>query len=218
MKRISGEIRKKAIGLRKKGYSFAEISGELNISKSTCSLLMRNVVLDKKAAKRLNNRKFVGYKKIAQIWKDKKAKEAKKNKICAEQILQSIGKDVNHCKLYCALLYWCEGEKSEKGGVRFINSDPVLIKTFLNLFRNGFAPEEEKFRILMHLHDYHDEYAQKIFWSKLTKIPQSRFYKTFLKPHTGKRIKNNYPGCVAIYYNSRALAREIREIYKIFSQ
>jgi len=70
----------------------------------------------------------------------------------------------------------------------------------------------------MHLHSYHNENIQKDFWSNLTKIPKTQFNKTFLKPHTGKRIRDNYPGCVAIIYHDRALARLLKEIYRLFAK
>lgn len=78
--------------------------------------------------------------------------------------------------------------------------------------------DERKFRVLMHLHEYHDEEKQRVFWSRLTNIPRSQFLKTFRKPHTGKRVKEDYPGCIAIYYNSSETARKLKAIYKVFSE
>jgi len=217
MNAIYIEKKEKALKLRQKGYSIKEISEVVDISKSTASLWVRTLKLNKKAASILKSKRLAGYRKAVIYFQKRARKEENQNLLNAEQIINNINKDINHCKLYCALLYWCEGGKSDKDGIKFINSDPILIKTFLTLFRKSFIVDEKKFRALMHLHNYHDEELQKNFWSKVSEIPQSQFYKTFLKNNSGKNIRNNYPGCLAVSYNDRAMARRIRAIYKSFS-
>jgi len=78
------------------------------------------------------------------------------------KIVDNVTDSEENRKLACALLYWCEGEK-KGGAVRFTNSDPVMIQTFLNLFRQSFKLDESKFRICLHLHSYHNQQKQKKF-------------------------------------------------------
>jgi transcriptional regulator with XRE-family HTH domain len=207
----------KALKLRQKGYSIKEISETLNVSKSTASLWTRGIKLSKEAVAILKDKQLSGYRKAVAYFQKRRRMEEDENLSDAKKIIDNINKNINHCKLYCALLYWCEGGKGDEEGVRFINSDPILVKTFLTLFRKSFAIDENKFRGLMHLHSYHDEEVQKNFWAKITKIPENQFHKTFFKKNGGKNLKDNYPGCLAIYYNDRAIARKIRAIYKSFS-
>jgi hypothetical protein len=109
----------------------------------------------------------------------------------------------NYQKIICASLFWCEGGKNTKAGIQFTNSDPLLIKAFISLLRSSFKIKEEKFRISLHLHEYHNTERQIKFWSKITNIPANQFIKPYKKPNTKKRIKENYPGCVNLrYYNS----------------
>ena len=218
MSRLPLEIKEKALSLRFKGYSVKEIADKLDIAKSTSSLWVRNVKLNKKAKQRLKQRRLLKYYKGSLKWREKRNKEEERYKSISLNTLKEIKKDSNHIKLYCALLYWCEGGKNWKESIRFVNSDPVLVSTFLNLFRRAFKIDEKKFRVLMHLHEYHNEKTQKNFWSNLTKIPADQFNKTFHKSHTKKRIRDNYPGCVAIYYYDCAIARELRAVYKVFSE
>ncbi|XOA42958.1 MAG: hypothetical protein ACKKMV_02445 [Candidatus Nealsonbacteria bacterium] len=218
MSRLAQEIKQKAFSLRSKGYSVKEISDKLNIAKSTSSLWVRYIKLNKKAKQRLRERRLLKYYKGSLSWQKKRSEEKKRYKSLALGVIRKVKKDLNHLKLYCALLYWCEGGKNYKDSIRFVNSDPLLINTFLSLFRRAFLVDEKKFRVLMHLHAYHDEQEQKDFWSNLTKIPKEQFNKTFHKPHTKKRIRENYPGCVTIYYHNCKIARELWAIYKIFSE
>jgi hypothetical protein len=93
--------------------------------------------------------------------------------------------------------------------MRFINSDPNLVHTFLSLLRRSFNIDENKFRVCIHLHDYHNELRQIKFWSKITDIPTGKFLKSFRKSNTGKRVRNNYNGCVSIRYHDVMVSREL---------
>ena len=149
--------------------------------------------------------------------REKRLIDEKAGEDSALKVVKSIKRNIAHNKLYCALLYWCEGGKRDGEGIRFINSDPVLIKTFLALIRKSYNIDEKKLRALMHLHGYHNEEFQKKFWSGITGIPKSQFNKTFLKKSTGKRLKEDYAGCLAVSYHDVKIAREMKAIYKVFS-
>ncbi len=210
-------LKERAFRLRKKGYSVKEIAKKLDISQSTSSLWIRYIKLNKIAQKRLEKRKLLPYYKSALRWHKKREEEERKYDQAAFDTITRINCDINHAKIYCSLLYWCEGGKNYKGSMRFVNSDPILLSTFLNLLRAAFFIDEKKLRVLMHLHEYHNEKIQRKFWSGLTKIPEEQFNRTFFKQHTKKRIRENYPGCVVVYYHDCRIAREIQAIYKAFS-
>ncbi len=216
--RLPIEIKERAINLRKRGYSVKEIARECNIAQSTSSLWLRNVPLDKKAQERLEKRKLIGYYRAGNTWKRKRIEREKEELASAREVLKEIKYKKTDLKLYCALLYWCEGSKGDKDSVKFVNSDPTLIHLFLFLFRKSFSVDEKKFRAILHLHDYHDDKKQKKFWSKITGIPESQFYKTYRKPNTKKRIKEGYPGCISTAYYDCSVARELKAIYKEFAK
>ena len=113
------------------------------------------------------------------------------------------------------MIYLCEGNKSLKSLTTFTNSDPNLISTFLYLFRNSFNLNEKKFRVLMHLHKYHNEEIQKNFWSK---IPKDQFNRTYLKPNSGKYKKRDYQGCIKVYYGDVSITRKLQSIAKMFME
>ncbi len=59
------KVKDKAVGLRKKGYSYKEISSSLKIAKSTASTWLKTTKLSKKAILRLKKRKILGqYKSL----------------------------------------------------------------------------------------------------------------------------------------------------------
>ncbi len=128
-------------------------------------------------------------------------------------IIKEILKNQSATRLICAILFWCEGSKTTTQ-VKFTNSDPEMIKYYLRLLRIGFSVDESKFRALVHLHEYHDEKTQIDFWSKLTNIPKTQFHRSYRKPNTQKRIRENYPGCICITYFDARLAKRLWAYYK----
>ncbi len=198
-----------AIRLRKKGYSLNEIVEKLNVAKSSVSLWVRDVELHSKAKRRLLTRVRKG--QLA-------ARESKKRKIrqIMDNYFESASRKFQVEKLnpeisraICAVMYWCEGAKNHYSGVRFTNSDPSLVSAFLHFFRKSFQVDETKFRVCVHLHKYHKKSKQLEFWSKVTKIKKDRFIKPFNKPNTEKRIRENYQGCISVYYHSNDMARQL---------
>jgi hypothetical protein len=93
-----------------------------------------------------------------------------------------------------------------------------MISAFLKLLRTGFEIDEDKLRVNIHIHEYHNDSKQKLFWSNVTGIPIKKFNKSYLKPHTKKTIRENYPGCARICYHSGEVAKKIQSLYLEFSK
>jgi len=212
------ELKNQAIFLRKKGFSLKEIAEELGIAKSTASYWLQNIILNQKAQKRLKKLEILGQYKTRLIKKIRKENLIKEYHLKAHKEISKIHFDKSVCKLLCSLLYWCEGAKTESTHIKFTNSDPKMIFIFLKLLRSSFKLDEKKFRALLHLHDYHDEEKMKKFWSKIIKIPLKQFNKSYRKPNTKIRIRNNYPGCITVSYYDHLIAKEIAALYNSFAK
>ncbi|MDP3764121.1 MAG: hypothetical protein Q8Q95_00670 [bacterium] len=204
------KIKEKALSLRTRGYSISEIHNKLSVSKGRVSEWVRDVNLSDKSKLRLLNKVRLG---VITSAKNKKARTQRIiNSLLSKATdeVDTINVDnTNLLRLFCSLIYWCEGGKDHYSGVRFTNSDPQLVKVFLNLFRKSFKIDAEKFRICVHLHEYHNVNRQLNFWSNITDIPLKQFIKPFNKPNTGKRIKEGYNGCVSVRYHSVEVARQL---------
>jgi hypothetical protein len=205
--------RNKAVELRKCGYSLKELSQRFNIAKSTASLWARDIVLDKSAEERLltviKRGQFISAQKTrakVQIIEERYFKEARKE----------IQSNPDYNKIVCAMIYWCEGAKNARCGIAFTNSDPKLVGMFLKLLRECFVLDESKFRPCIHLHSYHSPKKQLDFWSKVTDINKQQFIKPYRKPNTGKRIHENYQGCISVTYHSSDLARRLMAVARAF--
>lgn len=207
--------KRQALFLRTKGLSLAEIAYKLNISKSTSSLWLSNITLTNSARERIFKRTILGQYKGVLTMKRKRENEMSEKIMEAEKTLSYPYLSNALAKLCCTLLWWCEGNKTTSW-VRFTNSDISTITLFLLLFRMGFDPEEKKFRALIHIHNYHDQSRQKLFWSKITHIPLLQFNKSYQKKNSSTRKKTGYEGCISITYYDARIAKEMLALYTVF--
>lgn len=210
---VADKTKEKAIFLRKQGSSLREISEVLKVSKSTASLWLRDLKLSSSALKTLEEKKTNGRKKGNDRQKEKSLQKEKNICVLTAQYLDTTSFSREQAKGLCALLYGCEGAKNDTRAA-FINSDPGLICFFLILFRKAFSVDEKKFRVQMHLHEYHDERRQLKFWANITGIPVEQFSKTFQKKNGGKNIREGYQGCISVRYNSADVQKELISVYR----
>ncbi len=211
------ETKEKAIELRKKGYSLREISEQFKIAKSTASAWLSSINLSMSAQKKLEKKQILGQYKTVLLKRKLKSLRIKADEEKAYGLVKNLSLSQGYIKLSCALMWWCEGNKNSSF-LRFTSSDVTLIKNFLSLLRKGFALDESKFRALIHIHAYHNDQKQKAFWSQATQIPLNQFNKSFKKMSTGKRTKENYPGCIAVSYYDVRIANELEAIYNQFTK
>ncbi|MBU1102357.1 hypothetical protein KJ853_01725 [Patescibacteria group bacterium] len=101
-------------------------------------------------------------------------------------------------------LYWGEGTKANKTTVRIGNSDPALLKKFIEFLVKFFSISKDDLKF--HLHTFTDidiEEARE-YWMKRLGIKKGQFYKPFVSI-TGKlgkyRNKSKY-GVLTLYYGN----------------
>ena len=176
-------IRDRAIQLRRKGYSLYELRGMLGVRLATVQGWVKSVRLSREAKERIRRRIVEGGKagRAKAVVVNRQKVEVWKQRIRRESLnlVQRIPLDSSLGKLFCGLLYICEGSRYPSSRVLgFGNSDPRLIRLFLHLLRHYFRIEERKFRCqIPHRCDQSwDSLAH--YWSQVTGIPKRQFYKT----------------------------------------
>lgn len=211
------ELRLKAVELREQGHSLSEISALLSISKSTASIWLRNIRLSEKASASIQKKRMDGRLRANDIHRARTDQRILNARTYAEKVLEGVELNPDTSRLLCSLLYWCEGAKIRRSNTfSFTNSDPLLIASFMRLFRSGFAIDERKLRLNLHVHEYHDVQEQLRFWSRIATIPLSQCHRPYQKPHTAKRTREGYQGCVSIRYHDTNLARHLESIAIVF--
>lgn len=180
------EDKQKAIGLRKEGKSYSEIKSVLGVNKSTLSGWLKDMPLseEKIAELRDNNpRRIENFRKTMAV-----KKEARLVASCAKAS-KDIGilsrRDMFIAGLF---LYWGEGSKRDKGGISFTNTNPDMIKYFINwLELMGFG--REKLKVNLHLYSDMGVEESVKYWSRELKINKSQFRRPYIKGTLSRDIR-----------------------------
>jgi transcriptional regulator with XRE-family HTH domain len=209
-----GKLREKlkARELRKKGLSIKEIQKRLKVSRSSVSLWVRDIKLNKKQLEKLYLNKKSGALKGSIIAAMNKIKERemftqKLNKEGEKEIGKMSKRDrfIAGVALYCG-----EGSKTD-GEVSFANSDPKIIKFMVKWFQEFCNISPNQLKGGLYLHEDLDESKAKNFWSRLTGIPLSQFGKTYIaknNPRRLRKVKHIY-GVLKVRVSNVSLHRKI---------
>lgn len=219
LRRYSQETRQKVRDLRSQGWSLGEISIKVKIPKRTLSGWARDIRLTDEQNERLRQKIIdsaaigrplavkANYKKIER-WKEKIRGEVKHfGKLAVKD--RKIG------RLICGLLYLCEGAKYPSTKCVVLgNSDPRVIRCFVNLLRTSFDIDENKLRCRIMYRCDQDAKELNKYWSDITGIPLSNFYKSKPDERTkGKpTLRKDYKGICAIHYLSTDLQFRLQAI------
>lgn len=191
-------LKNKAISFRMNGMSIGAIAKNLEVSKSTVSLWVRDVLLNNAQKKILkdnqNNLKLARNKNSElcrerrQQWQQEGREQAKKYKTDVDFITGCI-------------LYWGEGGKTVPNTTCFVNSDPDMMFCFLNFLNKYYNVKINKIKTHIYCHlDYGLTYEEiRDFWCNKLQIKNSCFYKpTLLSEQVqtkGKHRKLKYGVC-----------------------
>ncbi len=74
--------------------------------------------------------------------------------------------------LFLSALYWAEGSKKDFG---LSNTDPELIKIFVEGLRKVFKIDNKRFRISIRIYEDLDSEKSLAFWSKITGVAKKDF-------------------------------------------
>ena len=187
------------IKLRKKGKSYREIAKIANISKNLVSKWCKNLKLSVSAQKILEKKSNYPKELFAKYNRLKSAKaQIEHQKIKKEAASQIRPLSRYELILVGSALYWGEGYKKENpraSRINFANSDPAMVKLFLDFIRKNFRVPENKFKVSIRIYPNINKEEAVDFWSKITKIPKERFGVTeqISRASRGKRPKNSLP-------------------------
>ena len=192
------EEKKKALELRKQGFSYSEILRVVPVAKSSLSLWLRKTHLKKSQKYRLKNKLIAAGRLGARAKRKQRIEKTEKIRKDAISEIKQVGdKELFYMGV---MLYWAEGAKSKQNnvsqGVDFSNSDPNMCKLFLKWLRSSLKIQSDRTSLCVYIHESQKNRAYVIldYWSKITGFPKEKFRKTcFTKtvyPRKNKRKDN----------------------------
>lgn len=104
-------------------------------------------------------------------------------------------------------LFWGEGTKKGKHALRLSNSDPILVKKYLDFLVNIYHIDKNRLRFQLQTYDDLDIRKLILFWTKQLLIKKSQFYKSTILVRRGEgtyREKMKY-GVIIVNFNNMKL-------------
>lgn len=189
------DLRIKARLLRSQGLSVKQITNELGVAKSTCSLWVRDIILSVEQLEMLKKREILGAErgrlKGALIQKERRIKRIEEEKINALDLLG----DLSDRDLFILgiSLYWAEGSKKRQK-VGFVNSDPGMINLIIFWLKKYYKVKGSEIKARVGINEIHKERDNKIkeYWSEKTKIPLKQFTLTSFKKVRNTKVYKNF--------------------------
>lgn len=212
--------KKEALKLRSKGKSYGEIVKILNLkSKGSLSSWFKNIKLSPKSKKRLADKIDLARKRGLFAFNENRTKKIinEHKKILTESKFAIKKFSKNDILLIGTALYWAEGSLREYPNrysrISFSNSDPRMIKFFLQYLREILEVPENQIRAGIQIHKNIKERVAKNFWSKITGLSQEKFctFNQVSRSSKLKRPKNFLPyGTISIRVNDRRIFYRIK--------
>lgn len=203
--RIDILLKERAFSLRLLGYSYSRIQKTLGLkSKGTLSLWLKDLALTEKAKSLLEKNNQRAHDRGLFAFNANRTKSIiVENKKFIEEGSHLIEKlDHKGLLIIGVILYWAEGTKSEKcnQGLSFSNSDPMMISYFVKFLEESLKINKEKITGGIHVYPNSDVKQAKKYWSKITGIPEEKFYiiTQVSMSSQGKRPYNKLPHGTAV--------------------
>ncbi|MEN9621926.1 MAG: hypothetical protein RLZZ67_360 [Candidatus Parcubacteria bacterium] len=111
-------------------------------------------------------------------------------------------------------LYWGEGAKRGKGGVRLANTDMKLVKIFIRFLQKFFNVDKKRLRFGLQIFDDINPNAALNYWMKQLDVPKEQFYKVIVSKvrGTGTYTYRSEYGVLMVYFNNIKLKALICEL------
>lgn len=179
--------------LRKRGLSYNEIRGKINVSKSTLSFWLKSVALSLKQRKKLYTKQIQILSRGPQSQRERRLREIEEIVRCAKSEIKSPLSQETYL-LMGAALYWAEGSKGKMCAIT--NSDPNLILFMTRWIESVLKVPVKNLKARLNIYPQQNELEIKKFWSELTGISLKHFGKSYVKPKNKGYKKNN------LYYDT----------------
>lgn len=116
------------------------------------------------------------------------------------------------------MLYWAEGDKTNKYFVALTNTDPKMLKYFVTWLKKYYNIDEKRLRCRLYIWENFDETKAKEFWSKTLGIDSfTKSYVKKSKPNI-RKVRHKYGVCRVSYSSKEIFAKIQEDIFSLFMQ
>jgi hypothetical protein len=197
---------------REECLSVREIQRRLQVSKSSVSLWVRDIVLtpDQMARLRQNNGRHPAQAEASR----RRADLARARRRQSQADGRALAQRGDPFHAAGCMLYWAEGSKN-RNAAHLTNADPEVLRFFARFMRAFFDIPDEKFRVTCNLFADHVVRQTEIeqFWLDTLGLPRSSLCRSIVNvysKYSQKKRKNKLPyGTCRLCVNSTAVVQSI---------
>lgn len=180
---------------REEGCSIREIAELVGASKSSVSHWVRDVALTDAQRERLVRRNPAYNRQIN--GSAVQAANRRAERIAYQDEGRQLARVGSSMHVAGCMLYWAEGDKS-RNTIGFTNSDPAMIRFFVEFLRTFFDVTSENIRLKCSLFADHESRRSEIerFWLDVARLPESclcRSKVNVYSKYSKKRRRNKLP-------------------------
>jgi hypothetical protein len=203
-------LRGRILALRYKNKSYREIAQRLGISKGTVSYWLTGDEASQAIKRMLTERQLVWSRKHMATMAREASKrwEAWRATARADAARQFSALVRRPLFVSGITMYWGEGDSKLGNPLRLSNTDPRMIRLYVQFLRGILGVPKHKIRLALILYpDLNDTTCRK-FWSITTSLPLACFLKTqYIRGHhPTKRLEH---GICVVVVNSRQLKEKV---------
>ncbi len=202
--RITLEVINQIKELRTKGHSLPEIANQVGVSRTSVLRYIKNIqilpeYLNEWAGKRGGSRK-------RRLLGEKSALEEARKLITGVSPKEKL--------LFLSALYWAEGNKKD---LILTNTDPNLVRVFMEAAREVLAVTEDRFQISIRIYEDIDRAKSLLFWSEVTKIAKEKFINVHVL--NGKKLgKLSYGMCRVRISKGANILKKIMSVNQVVTE
>jgi|AntDeeMinimDraft_6_1070357.scaffolds.fasta_scaffold13120_1 hypothetical protein len=193
------KLKEKALKLRKEGKSYSQIKEEIDVAKSTLSRWLSDYPLPPERLRELRDNNPRRIEKFRQTMQKKREEEMEEYYKQAKQDI--IGTD-DSLLLLGFYLYWAEGGKSNRYRVSVSNTDPAMLRFFIDWLEK-ISAEKEKITATLHAYRDMNPSVEIDFWSKYLNLKPDQFSKPYIKDSNLSdrtyQLKHHHGTCNVFY-------------------
>lgn len=215
-------LKNEVIKARLKGVSIREVEKRFGIPKSTLSGWFKNLELAEELKEKLKKRRLrdlVKARKSAVVWHNaQKRDRLKKAKEEANKVFLKIdlGSKII-LELALSMLYLGEGSKSNATAIG--NSNPLILKFFIEALKELYNFDVSKIKCELHLRADQDIDDAKKYWSRKLEISLKNFTSVSVDKRTqGSMTYPSYRGVCILQCGNIAIQRRLVYLSQIFCE
>lgn len=208
-----------AVKLRKMGKSYNEIRKEIGVPISTLSDWFRNQKWSNNIAIELSEK--VRLQSIIRLKNLNKIRGTNLDLIYKDAQSEAFEEfnELKYHPLFIAgvVIYWGEGDKASKNNFRISNSDPLMVRLFLDFLRKICRVDEGRIRAGLLVYSDIDKIEAVRFWSQKIGLSEKQFIKSTVIIGRHKTKKIRYGICV-LTYSSTFLKKKMMKWIELLSE